>query len=327
MIITKTPFRISFAGGGSDIRSYYSKKPGKVITSTIDKYIYVIVKKQLGIVEYKFRVNWSKTEFKNSVDKIKHPIVRESLKYFKINFPIEITTFADIPAETGLASSSAFAVGLVHALFKIQGKNPTKYQIANIAAKIEVDILKRNIGKQDHFACSFGGFNKFIFYKNEKVKVTNLILPKKKIKKLNNNLQLFYTSIKRDASKVLSKQVKPSQDQLLKISKLKNFVEPIYKIFMQADKNIDLFGEILNESWEIKKSLSSVISNSILDEYYKTAINAGALGGKILGAGNGGFFLFFIKKNNQKKLEKKLDKLKKLDFNFDFSGSQIMYEK
>ena len=162
MIITRTPFRMSFIGGGTDIKSYYQKNVGKVISTTIDKYLYVIVRKQLGIVEKKFRIRWSKVEFKNKISEIEHPIIREALKYFKINFPIEISTFADIPSDTGLGSSSAFAVGLVTALTAIKGIKVSKYDIATIAAKIEIDILKRNIGKQDHFACAYGGFNSFI---------------------------------------------------------------------------------------------------------------------------------------------------------------------
>ena len=176
MIITKTPFRISFVGGGSDMRSYYKNAKGKVLSTTIDKHIYVIVKKQLGIVEFKYRVNWSQTEFKNKISEIKHPIVRESLKYFKINFPIEITTFSDIPSNTGLASSSAFAVGLIHALLVLLKKNSSKNKIAQIAAEIEVNILKRNIGKQDHYACAYGGLNKITFFKNEKVIVKKNLL-------------------------------------------------------------------------------------------------------------------------------------------------------
>jgi len=141
MIITRTPFRISFAGGGTDLRAFYSKEPGKVISTSIDKYIYVVIKRQIGIVEYKYRVNWSKVEFKDTIDEIEHPIVREALRFFKVDFPIEITTFADIPGQTGLGSSSAFAVGLVHALYALKGEMVTKGTIASTAAKIEVDIL------------------------------------------------------------------------------------------------------------------------------------------------------------------------------------------
>ena len=207
MIITRTPFRISFLGGGSDMKSFYKNSPGRVISTSIDKYLYVMVRKQLGIVEYKYRINWSKVEFKNSVKDIEHPIIREALKYFKIDFPIEISTFADIPSNTGLGSSSAFAVGLVNALTAIKGIKVTKYDIANIAAKLEIDILKRNIGKQDHFACSYGGLNSFTFEKNEKVTVEPILISKKNLSKLEDGILLgVYKTKKRDASDVLKIQ-------------------------------------------------------------------------------------------------------------------------
>jgi D-glycero-alpha-D-manno-heptose-7-phosphate kinase len=295
-------------------------------SSTINKYIYVIVKKQLGIVEYKYRVNWSKTEFKNSIDKIEHPIVRECLKYFKINFPIEITTFADIPAKTGLASSSAFAVGLVYALMKLLGKSPSKQYIARISAKIEVEILKRNIGKQDHFSCAFGGFNEFTFYKNEKVKIKRIKSSNKRIKELQNNLKIFYTSIKRDASKTLKGQMQLSSKQVINIKKLIDFVKPIRKILLNRSANLNLFGKILNDIWILKKKINTKTTNMLLDKYYDLALSAGALGGKILGAGNGGFFIFYIKQNNQKELKKRLKTLRNLDFKFEFSGTQIVFK-
>ena len=163
MIITRTPFRVSFFGGGTDLRSFYSKTNGEVLSAAIDKYLYVVVKKKLGIVEHKYRINWSTVEFTNDINKIENPVARECLKYFKIDYPIEITTFADIPANTGLGSSSAFAVGLVNALFALEGKLASKYQIASIAAKIEIDLLGRKIGKQDHFACCYGNINNLVF--------------------------------------------------------------------------------------------------------------------------------------------------------------------
>ena len=161
MIISRTPFRISFVGGGTDLRSFYSEEPGQVLSTTIDKYIYVVVKRQVGIVEYKYRVNWSKVEFCNDIEDIEHPIVREALKLFKIDFPIEITTFSDIPGSTGLGSSSAFCVGLLHALYALSGKYATKHTLASEAGSIEVDILLRTMGKQDHFASAYGDLNIF----------------------------------------------------------------------------------------------------------------------------------------------------------------------
>ena len=325
MIITKTPFRISFAGGGSDMRSFYKLKNGSVLSTTINKHIYVIVKKQLGIVEFKYRVNWSQTEFKNSINDIQHPIVRESLKYFKINFPIEITTFSDIPSNTGLASSSAFAVGLVHALLVLQKKKISKHKIAQIAAVIEVNILKRNIGKQDHFACSYGGLNKITFYKDEKVLVKKIYPKANKIRKLQENLELYYTSVKRNASNILKSQMKLNKNQVEYIKKLTDLVDPAIKILTDKTSNLDLFGEILHKGWEVKRKVNNKISNQKLNDYYLKAIRQGASGGKILGAGNGGFFLFYIKYKKKKKLSKSLNQLKNLKFNFDTKGTTVTY--
>ena len=325
MIITKTPFRISFAGGGSDIKSFYKYYNGKVVSTTIDKYIYVVVRKQLGIYEFKYRVNWSKTEFTNSIDKIKHPIVREALRYFKIDYPMEITTFSDIPANTGLASSSAFAVGLVHALLALKRKKISKHLIASVAAKIEVDFLKRNIGKQDHFACAYGGINQITFFKNEKVKVKKIKSKKIILNNLRDNLQLYYTTIKRNASKTLKTQIKLDDLQKKNIIKLTNFTDPISKIFSSNKGSLNSFGLILHQSWLIKKAINIGTTTKEIDGYYEKALKNGAIGGKILGAGNGGFFLFFIKAKYRAKLEKSLKNLKKLDFEFDNKGSVITY--
>lgn len=325
MIITKTPFRISFVGGGSDMKSFYQFHNGKVLSSTIDKYIYVVVRKQLGIVEFKYRVNWSQTELSNSINSIEHPVVREALKYFKIKYPIEITTFSDIPSNTGLASSSAFAVGLVHALLILQKKKFTKHTIATIAAKLEVEILKRNVGKQDHFACSYGGFNKITFYKNEKVKISKINLKKKIVDKLKSNLKLYYTSIKRNASTILEDQKKLNKHQMKNLMTLVNLVNPTIKILKSKEKNLNLIGITLHKNWEIKRLMSKKITSKLIDRYYFKAIKAGASGGKILGAGNGGFFLFYVNEKNQRNFKNLFMSLKKLDFNFEKKGTTVVF--
>ena len=208
MIISRTPFRISFAGGGTDLHSFYSKEPGQVLSTSIDKYIYVVVKRQIGIVEYKYRVNWSKVEFCNSIEEIQHPIVREALLMMGIDFPLEITTFADIPAKTGLGSSSAFAVGLIHALHALKGQMVTKYQLAAEAAEIEVARLQRTMGKQDHFASAYGNLNVFTFHADEKVLVEAVFYRPETLLELEKNLIMFYTRLKRNASEVLTSQEK-----------------------------------------------------------------------------------------------------------------------
>jgi D-glycero-alpha-D-manno-heptose-7-phosphate kinase len=323
MIITKTPFRISFIGGGSDLRGFYKRQNGKVLTSTIDKYIYVIIKKKLGIVEHKYRVNWSQVEFKNDIKKINHPIVRATLQYFKIDEPLEITTFSDIPANTGLASSSAFAVGLVKAVSILKKKKLKIHDIARIASHIEVDVLKRNIGKQDHFACAYGGFNEFHFYKNERVERKRITIEKKVIQKLERNLTLYFTKIKRNASKVLKSQSKLNVKQFENIKQIVNFLDNAKKT-LRNYKELDNFGLILDKIWKLKRKVNQKVSSDKLDKIYSIAKHNGALGGKILGAGNGGFFLFYANKKFLKKIRRRLKYLKNMNFKFDFSGTRVI---
>ena len=325
MIITRTPFRVSFFGGGTDLRSFYSKTNGEVLSAAIDKYLYVVVKKKLGIVEHKYRINWSTVEFTNDINKIENPVARECLKYFKIDYPIEITTFADIPANTGLGSSSAFAVGLVNALFALEGKLASKYQIASIAAKIEIDLLGRKIGKQDHFACCYGNINNLVFKSNESVEINPIVASTKIIKKLEDNIILFYTNQKRNSESVLKNQFKIKKNQFIELNRMKDLVKISQNMILNKDFNIKNFGKLLDKNWQIKKEINKLSSNKSIDKYYKTAITNGAYGGKLLGAGNGGFLLFIANKSTQQKLSKKLKKLKKLCIKFDHTGTRITY--
>jgi D-glycero-alpha-D-manno-heptose-7-phosphate kinase len=324
MIITRTPFRISFAGGGTDLRTFYSKEPGKVISTSIDKYIYVVIKRQIGIVEHKYRVNWSKVEFKDTIDEIEHPIVREALRIFKIDFPIEISTFTDIPGQTGLGSSSAFAVGLVNALHALKGEMVTKSTIAATAAKIEVDILGRSMGKQDHYASAYGNLNVFIFNEDETVTVEPVLYRPEVKNFIEGNLQLFYLKSKRDASKILEIQEQNTSKIFKNLSELKSLVNPLTEIF-SSGLDINNFGELLHQGWMIKKGLTDVISSSIIDKYYQKALDSGAIGGKILGAGGGGFLLLYVEKENQQSVIDSLSNLFHLNVCFDQSGTRITY--
>ena len=325
MIITRTPFRVSFFGGGTDLRSFYSKTNGEVLSAAIDKYLYVVVKKKLGIVEHKYRINWSTVEFTNDINKIENPVARECLKYFKIDYPIEITTFADIPANTGLGSSSAFAVGLVNALFALEGKLASKYQIASIAAKIEIDLLGRKIGKQDHFACCYGNINNLVFKSNESVEINPIVASTKIIKKLEDNIILFYTNQKRNSESVLKNQFKVKKNQFIELNRMKDLVKISQNMILNKNFNIKNFGKLLDKNWKIKKEINKLSSNKSIDKYYKTAITNGAYGGKLLGAGNGGFLLFIAKKSIHQTLAKKLKKLKKMCIKFDYTGTRITY--
>ena len=324
MLITRTPYRISFVGGGTDIKSYYKKFGGKVISTSINKFLYVIVKKQIGFVKYKYRVNWSKIEFCNKIDDIKNPIAREALRYFKIDFPIEITTIADIPANTGLGSSSAFAVGLVHALFSLKNIRATKHEIASVAAKIEIDILKRNIGKQDHFASSYGGINIIEFKKNDIVEVNPIPISLKNRNKLQRNLMFVYTDITRDASKILKNQIVVNDEKYLYLDKIKNLVKEFENILVTG-KNFDRIGELLHLNWLYKKKINNRATSQSIDRLYKKSLKSGSKGGKILGAGGGGFLMLYGSQKVQTELKSKFIKKNSFNIKIDTVGTRLTY--
>jgi D-glycero-alpha-D-manno-heptose-7-phosphate kinase len=324
MIISRTPFRISFVGGGTDLRSYYSVQSGQVLNTSIDKYIYVVVKPQIGIVEYKYRINWSKVEFCNYIDDIEHPIVREALKLFEIDFPIEITTFTDVPGNTGLGSSSAFSVGLVHALHALKGSYATKHTLASEAGFIEVDKLKRTMGKQDHFASAYGDLNVFTFNTDETISVEPVFYTNDVKNKLEQNMMLFYTELKRDASDILEIQNEVADEKRAVLTQMRDLVHPLREV-LSGKKNMKNFGEILHQAWLLKKSITPEISNFQIDNYYEKARAAGAIGGKLLGAGGGGFLLLYVEPENQANVINTLGDLFCLDVKLDNAGTRITY--
>jgi len=324
MIISRTPFRISFVGGGTDLRSFYSEEPGQVLSTSIDKYIYVVVKRQIGIVEFNYRVNWSQVEFRNRIEDIEHPIVREALKLLEIDFPIEITTFADVPANTGLGSSSAFAVGLVYALHAMKGEHVTKYVLASEAAHIEVNMLGRIMGKQDHFAAAYGNLNVFTFHSNEVVTVDPVFYSPEVWRELEQNLLLFYTKVKRDSSNVLRIQESEAENNRFILRQMKDLVSILQDV-LSTGKNLNRFGEILHQNWEFKRTLADSITSSTIDIYYEKALKAGAIGGKLLGAGGGGFLLFYVKPQNKQAVIQSLSELFQLKIGLDSEGTRITY--
>tara|TARA_B110000263_G_C15234757_1_gene476437 strand:- start:7 stop:1014 length:1008 start_codon:yes stop_codon:yes gene_type:complete len=326
VIITRTPFRISFAGGGTDLREFYSQEPGRVISTSIDKYIYVVIKRQLGIVEHKYRINWSQVEFKDKIEDIEHPIVKEALKFFKVDFPIEITTFSDIPGQTGLGSSSSFAVGLVNALHALRGEMVTKHTLASEAAHIEVDVLGRAMGKQDHFAAAYGNLNVFTFNPDESVTVEPVLYRPEIKKAIESNLLLFYLKTKRDASNILKTQQKETQNKLNSLRELKDLVVPLRDIISNSSGNeLNKFGELLDKGWKIKRELTDKISSDEIDNYYQKAKDSGAIGGKLLGAGGGGFLLLYVETKHHQSVIDALSELFCLPIGFDDGGTRITY--
>ena len=322
MIITKTPYRISFFGGGSDYPDWYNKYGGSVISTTIDKYIYISCRFLPKFFKHKYRIVWSKIENVKKVDQIQHQAVKKLLQHLNISEGLEIHYDGDLPARSGMGSSSCFAVGLTKALYKIKNKELSKPELAKKTIYFEQKVMKEVVGSQDQTVASHGGFNKIIFSKN-KIKV-NKISSKRNIGKLNKNLVLIYTGINRTAHKIANSYVKKlTTIKKNHIEKILSYVDEGEKILNSGD--IDDFGRLLHASWLEKKSLSKLITNSKIDDLYDEATRHGALGGKLLGAGGGGFLLMYMKKKNRIKFFKKNKKIINVPFNFTNEGSQIIF--
>lgn len=321
IIVSKTPLRVSFVGGGSDLSDFYEQTgEGRVISTSIDKYIYITVHQRYDDL---IRVSYSKTEIVENIEDMSHELIRESLKFMKVRKGIELTSISDLTAHgTGLGSSSAYTVGVLNALARYSNKAYRRFNLANDACKIEIEKCKHPIGKQDQFASAFGGLNEIIF-RREGVDIIPLNVSTETLEKFSKNLLLFDTGIKRRSSEILggqkenykSKNFKKTEDLLGLIPEFKKSL---------VTGNIDTAGSILNESWKIKKSITSGISNSKIDDCYADAIDAGAIGGKLCGAGGGGFLMFYVKEENKASVRKSLLGLQELEFNFDYEGASIL---
>ena len=324
MLIVRSPLRISLGGGGTDLSSYYLNHEGFLLSAAIDKYVYVTITKPFtqGIF-----LKYSEIERVDSVDNVKHKIIKEALKLQNFSTPqIEITTLTDIPAGTGLGSSGSFTTALVKALYAFNKRHISQEEIAHIACDIEINRLREPIGKQDQYIASYGGITAFAFHKDDSVVSNSLKLKQKTINALEDNLLLFFTGFSREASSILKDQDDKSKikDQDM-INNLHYIKEIGYKSKIALENNdLDLFGDLLNEHWNFKKQRSKGMTNSQIDSFYKEGINAGALGGKVVGAGGGGFLMFYT--NNPEKLRDKMRKLKldEVRFRFDFEGTKLL---
>jgi len=323
MIVSKTPFRMSFVGGGSDMSSFYREDLGAVLSTSIDKYMYVTVNKKFdgGI-----RVSYSKVEEVESIDLIEHPIVRESLKLAGIHGGIEIASMADIPGRgTGLGSSSSYAVGLLNAINAYKNQYASKKTLAEQACDIEINKCGEPIGKQDQYAASYGGLNLIQFYADERVSVTPLICKPKIIQEIEKSILIFYTGRTRSASSILvdqSERLMTSNTKLV----MKKMVQLVFDLKANIESGlIQNFGEILHENWTLKKQLSPGITDTEIDEWYEKGINAGASGGKLLGAGSGGFLMFFAPEDKHQEICRTLSFLRPIKIGFDKVGTQIIY--
>lgn len=322
MIISKTPLRISLGGGGTDLPFFYQKHGGFVISAAIQKYVYIIISHRF---EKDFRISYSETEICDSVSKIKHPIVRETLRVAKLKDPIEIISVSNVPARTGLGSSGSFTVGLLNALYSYQKKDIVRKDLAETACHIEIDLLKEPVGKQDQYIAAFGGMCCLAMDKNGKVTVKPLKISGETKDDLENRLVFIYTGLTRSVSDILrdvQKKKNPSYEYLMKIKEIG------YKVKKSLESgDLDDFGRLMHQHWEEKKHTSSKITNNKIDRYYDMALEAGALGGKVIGAGGGGFLMFYCNSDISKKnLVKKfrtvgLDEVK---FRFEPDGSKII---
>jgi len=323
MIITKTPFRVSLCGGGSDLPAYYEKNGGCVISTTINKYVYIA--SHPSFRQEKTILKYSQTETVEKIDDIDHPIFRECLRIENIN-GIEITSMADIPKGTGLGSSSSFTVGLINNLKCCKKEFVSKRKLAEMACNMEINILNNPIGKQDQYAAAFGGLNFYKFNKDGSVDVSPIIMHGNSYKKLESSLIMLYVGGEHNASEILKEQGKNICNQKAKEDGQKRIVELTYFLKEELEKgNIDVVGQVLDENWKIKKSLANGISNSRFDKIYTDALEAGATGGKILGAGGSGFFLFYVPQKNQENFRKRMNYLPELNFKFDHLGSTVIF--
>jgi D-glycero-alpha-D-manno-heptose-7-phosphate kinase len=320
LVITQTPLRVSFWGGGTDLSDFYTKHGGAVISATIDKYIYLIVKSRY---DDSIVLNYSEKETVSEVGKIRHNIFREALKLTGIAGGVEITSIADIPSQgSGLGSSSSFTVGLLNALYAYIGSPKGPAELAELACHIEIDILGEPIGKQDQYAAAFGGFRRYLFLPDGRVQVEPIGISERDIIRIQRACRIFYTGITRNASSVLSEQQKNIGNNIDALLKLKEYAMTADSLLRDAD--MAAIGRLLNEGWSEKKKLAARVSNAEIDSIYDRAIAAGATGGKLLGAGGGGFYLFVGPGEKLEKLQTALRELSELPFSFTRYGSKVI---
>jgi len=325
MIISKTPYRLSFFGGGTDMPKWYLKNNGQVLSTTINKYIYLTMKNLPSIFKENIRLVYSKTELVNKINEIKHPSFRETLRYMKIYKNVDIHYLGDLPAYSGIGSSSAFTVGLLNVLSHYKGINIQKKNLGLKSIYIEQKKIKEYVGSQDQIAVSVGGLNHIYFNKNGNINVKKLNIKKNTINNLQRNLLLFYTGIKRNSNNIQEQYIKKIFEKKIELNKIYKSVN--LGISLLKNGKLDDFGLLMNEMWQLKKKLNNRVSNDFIDEIYNEAINNGALGGKITGAGGGGFLLFYAKNKFHSKIKNKLSKLKHVSFKFENEGSKIIYNK
>jgi D-glycero-alpha-D-manno-heptose-7-phosphate kinase len=325
MIISRTPFRISFFGGGTDYPAFYEENGGAVLSTSINKYCYIMCRYLPPFFDYNYRIRYTKREETKTIAEIQHPSVRECLYFVNLDRGVEIQHNADLPAMSGIGSSSAFTVGLLNALYALKGEMKTKRQLALDAIHIEQERIGENVGSQDQTVAAFGGFNKIEFGGPQKIQVFPITIGQNKLDSLQNHLMLFFTGFPRNASEIAAEQIRRTPEKKSELKTMKEMVEEAIKVLNSSQDRLEDFGKLLHETWKIKRTLASGVTNPYIDEIYEAGREAGAIGGKLLGAGGGGFMLFFVKPELQRNVRERLGKLLYVPFRFQNLGSQIIY--
>ena len=323
MIITKTPFRISFFGGGTDMPSFFNEHGGAVISSTFDKFCYVNVRHLPPFMPYYSELVYSNIERVNSLNDIQHPAIREAMKMLDIH-EIRLTYEGDLPARTGLGTSSTFAVGMLNAFYSLKGKQVSKRKLAQDAIYLERELCKESGGWQDQIAAAFGGMNRIDFADNQ-FKVTPIVIHPERKALLNQSLLLFYTGISRYSAEVQKDTLSRQQDKIAQFKEMLQLVDEAQAILENKHSDFNDFGRLLDHTWRLKRNTGGKISNSCIDDIYEKGLKAGAIGGKLLGAGGGGFLLFYVEPDKRQNVLNALDNLMNVPFNFENEGTTIAY--
>ena len=325
MIICRTPTRISFFGGGTDYPIWYEKNGGTVLSTTINKYSYITVRYLPKFFDYKYRIRYYKTEEVNSLSEILHPSVRECAKFVGIEDGFEMAHNSDLPAGSGLGSSSTFTVGMLQALYALKNYMPTKRELAVNALHVEQNLIGEAVGSQDQIAAAWGGLNKIDFGGESNFEVDPIIMSSDRRLELQENLLLCFTGDARSAPEFAKQQILETPGRTRELNDMEALTKNALEILTGRNSEVDDFGRLLAEQWKIKRSLTSKITNSVIDEIYETGIKSGALGGKLLGAGGGGFMLFYARKKDQARIIESLSKKYFVPFRFEHTGSKIIY--
>lgn len=327
MIITRTPLRISFFGGGTDLPDYYLQREGEVLSTTINKYLYITCRHMPPFWDYKHRfVYGSKTERVSELSEIEHPAIRETLRFLKIDYGVDMHYNTDIPARSGIGSSSSFTVGLLNALNGLGGKISSKQRLMRDSIYIEQEMIKEPVGSQDQAAAAFGGFNHIIFRKDGEIETCPVTIPQKRVDELNAHLLLVFTGFQRYSKNIEGKKIENIKQNLSNLDEMKRYVSDALYI-LNSNEDICQFGALLNETWRKKKRLADNVTDQRIDEMYSAGLENGAIGGKLLGAGGGGFMLFFVTPEDRDRLKKVMSNYVCVPFQFENTGSQVIYYK